>query len=109
MVKKKKLIKRPLLGMLNREELPEKTQEQLLTRSKRTMRSLAQRRMTAGWRLEQHVSSSKGEETTLLDRQQVLGELAYVLQPLVHLSSMGIFGLKSWTPWLLSAICDVLR
>ena len=107
MVKKKKLIKRPLLGMLNREELPEKTEEQLLTRSKRTMRSLAQRRMTAGWRLEQHVSS-KGE-ATLLDRQQVLGELAYVLQPLVHLSSMGIFGLKSWTPWLLSVICDVLR
>merc|ERR1711874_940892 len=46
--------------------------------------------------------------STSLNKQQIFGELTYVLQPLVHLSSMGILGFKSWTPWLLSVICDVL-
>ena len=47
--------------------------------------------------------------STSLDKQQIFGELTYVLQPLIHLSSLGIFGIKSWTPWLLSVICDILR
>ena len=48
-------------------------------------------------------------EATPLDKQQILAELAYVLQPLIHISSIGIFGMKSWKPWALSAICDVFR
>ena len=34
-------------------------------------------------------------------------ELAYILRPLAHLSSMFIFGENSWKPWLLSLAIDV--
>ena len=54
-------------------------------------------------------SDNNKKMSTSLDKQQIFGELTYVLQPLIHLSSLGIFGIKSWTPWLLSVICDILR
>lgn len=34
-------------------------------------------------------------------------ELAYILRPLAHLSSMFVFGESSWKPWLLSLAIDV--
>ena len=46
---------------------------------------------------------------SVLEQQQILAEIAYVLQPLVHLTSMATLGPKSWAPWMLSFGCDLLR
>lgn len=48
------------------------------------------------------------DSNSTLNNQQILAELAYVFQPLIHLSSLGIYGMDSWKPWILSLICDVM-
>ena len=47
--------------------------------------------------------------STLLNQKQLLGEMTYIIQPLVHLTSLGYFGTKSWIPWILSGCCDIVR
>ena len=47
--------------------------------------------------------------STQLNQQQLLGEMAYIIQPLIHLTSLGYFGTKSWIPWVLSGCCDIVR
>ena len=47
--------------------------------------------------------------STLLNQKQLLGEMTYIIQPLVHLTSLGYFGTKSWIPWVLSGCCDIVR
>jgi len=40
---------------------------------------------------------------------QVIGEGLHIVQPMVHLTFLGIYGSKSWKPWLASATCDLGR
>ena len=47
--------------------------------------------------------------STLLNQKQLLGEMTYIIQPLVYLTSLGYFGTKSWIPWVLSGCCDIFR
>ena len=42
-----------------------------------------------------------------LNNQEKTAELAFILRPIAHLSSMFVFGEKSWKPWLLSMAIDV--
>ena len=52
---------------------------------------------------------SSQDFSTLLNQKQLLGEMTYIIQPLVHLTSLGYFGTKSWIPWVLSGCCDIVR
>jgi len=114
-VKKKKIFKRQILDEMDREKYTKESKtkdENLLSRSGRVMRSIDDDEYdsTNGpkirlWYID---PDNNKKMSTSLDKQQIFGELTYVLQPLIHLSSLGIFGIKSWTPWLLSVICDIL-
>lgn len=122
-VKKKKLFKRQLFHQVNREEITKDKFEtdNILPRSGRRIKSIDEDEcenenetnngVNIGpvnirlWNIQQE---SPTKMSTLLNKQQIFGELTYVLQPLVHLSSLGTFGLKAWTPWFLSFVCDVL-
>lgn len=44
---------------------------------------------------------------TELSSKRLLGESLYISRPLIHLSSMFMFGEKSWKPWILSCATDV--
>ncbi|KAM8971451.1 peroxisomal biogenesis factor 16 [Sarcophilus harrisii] len=44
---------------------------------------------------------------TPLGLQETIAESVYIARPLVHLLSLGLWGQRSWKPWLLSAILDV--
>ncbi|XP_072448025.1 peroxisomal biogenesis factor 16 isoform X2 [Chiloscyllium punctatum] len=44
---------------------------------------------------------------TILTQQEILAESLYITRPLVHLLALGIWGQKSWKPWLLSGIVDI--
>ena len=78
-----------------------------LSRSGRSMRTLDDSTNTKKiW--DTKVPSSQ-RSFSVLERQQILAEIAYVCQPLLHLSTMGMFGFKSWIPWMISLSCDVFR
>ncbi|CAL1532099.1 unnamed protein product [Lymnaea stagnalis] len=85
-----------------------------LKRSGKVMRSMA----TAppmnlrDWKLPQlpSVSSPVLKENckpTKLSRSQVWGECIYIFKPLIHLTSLYIYGTSSFKPWLLSSGLDV--
>ncbi|XP_076450577.1 peroxisomal membrane protein PEX16-like [Babylonia areolata] len=42
-----------------------------------------------------------------LNSQRLWGETLHIARPIVHLSSLYLFGLSSWKPWLLSGGLDV--
>ncbi|MBZ3882284.1 Peroxisomal membrane protein PEX16 [Sciurus carolinensis] len=44
---------------------------------------------------------------TPLGLQETIAESLYITRPLLHLLSLGLWGQRSWTPWLLSAVVDV--
>uniref|UniRef100_H3BGS0 Peroxisomal membrane protein PEX16 n=1 Tax=Latimeria chalumnae TaxID=7897 RepID=H3BGS0_LATCH len=44
---------------------------------------------------------------TLLGRQETIGESIFIARPLVHLLSLGLWGQKSWKPWLLSGLLEI--
>ncbi|XP_048402068.1 peroxisomal biogenesis factor 16 isoform X2 [Stegostoma tigrinum] len=44
---------------------------------------------------------------TILTQQEILAESLYITRPLVHLLALGMWGQKSWKPWLLSGIVDI--
>ena len=107
LVKKRKMLRKPMLEPLNREMI-KNAKDCILPRSGRIMRKLENSELQRTWKdgqsqTQQRIFSSN------LNNQQLMGEIAYILQPLVHLTSLGIFGIKSWTPWVLSGCCDLIR
>ncbi|KYO21781.1 peroxisomal biogenesis factor 16 isoform A [Alligator mississippiensis] len=44
---------------------------------------------------------------TPLGFQETIAESIYVTRPLLHLLSLGVWGQRSWKPWLLSGILDI--
>uniref|UniRef100_A0A8C9UJM4 Peroxisomal membrane protein PEX16 n=1 Tax=Spermophilus dauricus TaxID=99837 RepID=A0A8C9UJM4_SPEDA len=44
---------------------------------------------------------------TPLGLQETIAESLHITRPLLHLLSLGLWGQRSWTPWLLSAVVDV--
>ena len=46
---------------------------------------------------------------TTLNRTETLGEIFYIMQPLAHLSSLAMFGRRSWRPWIISMGMELLR
>ncbi|XP_073900804.1 peroxisomal biogenesis factor 16 isoform X2 [Castor canadensis] len=44
---------------------------------------------------------------TPLGLQETIAESLYITRPLLHLLSLGLWGQRSWTPWLLSGVVDV--
>ncbi|XP_060130650.1 peroxisomal biogenesis factor 16 isoform X2 [Zootoca vivipara] len=44
---------------------------------------------------------------TPLSTQETVAESIYITRPLLHLVSVGLWGQRSWRPWLLSAILDI--
>ncbi|XP_008568736.1 PREDICTED: peroxisomal biogenesis factor 16 isoform X1 [Galeopterus variegatus] len=44
---------------------------------------------------------------TQLGLQETIAESLYIARPLLHLISLGLWGQRSWTPWLLSGVVDV--
>ncbi|XP_038261009.1 peroxisomal biogenesis factor 16 isoform X4 [Dermochelys coriacea] len=44
---------------------------------------------------------------TPLGLQETIAESVYITRPLFHLLSLGIWGQRSWKPWLLSGILDI--
>uniref|UniRef100_A0A8C7B661 Peroxisomal membrane protein PEX16 n=1 Tax=Neovison vison TaxID=452646 RepID=A0A8C7B661_NEOVI len=44
---------------------------------------------------------------TPLGLQETIAESLYIARPLLHLFSLGLWGQRSWTPWLLSGVVDV--
>ncbi|XP_023418788.1 peroxisomal biogenesis factor 16 isoform X1 [Cavia porcellus] len=42
-----------------------------------------------------------------LGLQETIAESLYIARPLLHLLSLGLWGQRSWTPWLLSGVLDV--
>nr|XP_028583097.1 peroxisomal biogenesis factor 16 [Podarcis muralis] len=44
---------------------------------------------------------------TPLSAQETVAESIYITRPLLHLVSVGLWGQRSWRPWLLSAVLDI--
>uniref|UniRef100_A0A8C6C182 Peroxisomal membrane protein PEX16 n=1 Tax=Monodon monoceros TaxID=40151 RepID=A0A8C6C182_MONMO len=44
---------------------------------------------------------------TPLGLQETIAESLYIARPVLHLLSLGLWGQRSWTPWLLSGVVDV--
>ncbi|KAK7486694.1 hypothetical protein BaRGS_00022095 [Batillaria attramentaria] len=85
-----------------------------LKRSGKTMRTLAMTPQLShrDWRLpglgkQETAKSRENFSPTPLNQQRTLGETIHIFKPLVHLSSLYMFGLSSWKPWLLSGGLDV--
>lgn len=49
------------------------------------------------------------EKNGILIKRQLIAEMIYVAKPIAHLISMGIFGNKTWKPWLISLSMDLIR
>ena len=79
-------------------------------RSGRLVRSL---NATSGgssrsWKLPNETSQSKRAiQPTDLSNRRLLAESLYISRPLIHITSMFVFGQASWKPWLLSCGVDV--
>nr|XP_005907663.1 PREDICTED: peroxisomal biogenesis factor 16 isoform X1 [Bos mutus] len=48
-----------------------------------------------------------GVAPTPLGLQETIAESLHIARPLLHLLSLGLWGQRSWTPWLLSGVVDV--
>ena len=102
-----------MLDTVNRQDIQKQNVNHVsLSRSGRTMRTIDLKNDTSfKTKIWNDDSSCKQHQKSfsVLEQQQILAEIAYVLQPLVHLSSMATLGPKSWAPWMLSFGCDLLR
>jgi len=85
-----------------------------LKRSGKVMRSLTKAPPvnTRDWKLPEDTSVKTEEpkvncSPSLLSSQQTWGELLYIVKPLLHLSSLPVFGRDSFKPWILSAGLDL--
>ncbi|XP_032270937.1 peroxisomal biogenesis factor 16 isoform X6 [Halichoerus grypus] len=59
-----------------------------------------------GRRRQQH-EELRVTPPTPLGLQETIAESLYIARPLLHLLSLGLWGQRSWTPWLLSGAVDV--
>ncbi|KAK7099229.1 peroxisomal membrane protein PEX16-like [Littorina saxatilis] len=85
-----------------------------LKRSGKVMRTLAMTPQFShrDWKLpglnpDAKKTSRENLFPTPLNMQRTWGESLHVMKPLLHLSSLYLFGLSSWKPWLLSGGLDV--
>uniref|UniRef100_A0A8B9SAB3 Peroxisomal membrane protein PEX16 n=1 Tax=Apteryx owenii TaxID=8824 RepID=A0A8B9SAB3_APTOW len=85
-------------------------------RSSRVVRSLQstpslQSRHWGSPQQREETQSRRAEEMnqhpTPLGLQETFAESVYITRPLLHLLSLGVWGQRSWKPWLLSAILDI--
>ncbi|XP_030845378.1 peroxisomal membrane protein PEX16 [Strongylocentrotus purpuratus] len=63
------------------------------------------------WKLPQTEQPSRIEEDlgmTELAGISLMGETLYISRPLIHLSSLFVWGWSSWKPWLLSIAADTI-
>ena len=89
----------------------EKVEEQTLWHGKRSSRSVRSLSAVSSdgfrtWKLpaEKQVESGgvRSQVPSDLSTKRLVGETLFVSRPLVHLTSMFVFGQNSWKPWLLS-------
>uniref|UniRef100_A0A8D1CA26 Peroxisomal membrane protein PEX16 n=1 Tax=Sus scrofa TaxID=9823 RepID=A0A8D1CA26_PIG len=59
-----------------------------------------------GWQQQQQ-REELSIPPTPLGLQETIAESLYIARPLLHLLSLGLWGQRSWTPWLLSGVVDV--
>uniref|UniRef100_A0A8C3UDS3 Peroxisomal membrane protein PEX16 n=1 Tax=Catharus ustulatus TaxID=91951 RepID=A0A8C3UDS3_CATUS len=52
-------------------------------------------------------SEEMNQPPTPLGLQETIAESIYITRPLLHLLSLGVWGQRSWKPWLLSAVLDI--
>lgn len=88
-----------------------------LKRSGRTVRTLEAAPPLArrNWKLPSLKNEKKNDKThskvyfppTTLEGQKFIGEVLHVMRPVLHLAALGIFGDKSWKPWLTAIGCDM--
>ena len=79
-------------------------------RSGRIVRSLSAtpNEKVRSWRIPNEKSKAKKAlEPTDLSSRQLMAETLYISRPLLHISSMFLFGQASWKPWLISCGVDV--
>lgn len=81
-------------------------------RSGRRIRSLSAAPPDAfrSWKLPPEEEPQETNEPctpTALSARRLFAESLYISRPLLHLSSMFLFGQKAWKPWLLSCSVDV--
>ncbi|KAM7108655.1 LOW QUALITY PROTEIN: peroxisomal biogenesis factor 16 [Ciconia maguari] len=85
-------------------------------RSSRVVRSLQstpslQSRHWGSPQQREESQSRRAEEMnqppTPLGLQETIAESIYITRPLLHLLSLGVWGQRSWKPWLLSAVLDI--
>ena len=129
------MLRKPMAAPFDREMLKKLKDFSILTRSGRTIRPLSDDSSIAGGNTERiyyearqvptdilyknksvksksfhHVIFYSHQDfSTQLNQKQLIGEMTYIIQPLVHLTSLGYFGTKSWIPWVLSGCCDIVR
>uniref|UniRef100_A0A2K5MWT6 Peroxisomal membrane protein PEX16 n=1 Tax=Cercocebus atys TaxID=9531 RepID=A0A2K5MWT6_CERAT len=58
-----------------------------------------------GWQQQHHEELSA--TPTPLGLQETIAEFLYIARPLLHLLSLGLWGQRSWKPWLLAGVVDV--
>ncbi|XP_036115779.1 peroxisomal biogenesis factor 16 [Molossus molossus] len=58
-------------------------------------------------RWEQQHQEELNVTPTPLGLQETIAESLYIARPLLHLLSLGLWGQRSWKPWLLSGVVDV--
>uniref|UniRef100_A0A5G2QJS9 Peroxisomal membrane protein PEX16 n=1 Tax=Sus scrofa TaxID=9823 RepID=A0A5G2QJS9_PIG len=61
----------------------------------------------SGGRQQQQQREELSIPPTPLGLQETIAESLYIARPLLHLLSLGLWGQRSWTPWLLSGVVDV--
>ncbi|MBN3292034.1 PEX16 protein, partial [Polypterus senegalus] len=104
----------------DKEHAKEENQEQLQVayvghRSGRVMRSLSKSSSmhSTNWdlpgqdKLEKVPNDRSYQASTPLGMQETVAEFIYIGRPVIHLLSLGIWGTKSWKPWLISGVLDV--
>lgn len=79
-------------------------------RSGRRMRSLSATPTgcVRSWKIPKETSETKKAiQPTNLSSRRLFAESLYISRPLLHISSMFLFGQASWKPWLISCGVDV--
>ncbi|XP_038663167.1 peroxisomal biogenesis factor 16 [Scyliorhinus canicula] len=56
---------------------------------------------------QQRSQEESEQPATPLSHQETVAESVYITRPLLHLMTLGIWGQKSWKPWLVSGILDI--
>ena len=61
------------------------------------------------WQNDKEKYFKRDRRKTTLNRTETLGEILFIMQPLAHLSSLAMFGRRSWQPWIISMGMELLR